>query len=417
MVETSASPGPVARPGTLSGRRRTGEPLGVLGDVLELAATSGSRWRTVQGTVSDYVHLERQQTAIERAQPPFMPKRSSPPGDPWKAKQASCPPDRTSHSQVWATAIDRYRLETRVAPTDESDESARQTPKLTVRNGGKSWTLTRGGQLTVHDRSMSFGGPTEAGANLLLNPHALLSAHTDVRPGEVGEVNGRATVGAVLVASPTARAPMGPMAFHFGWLGDETTIDLDAATGIIVRLRSTIDGELMRSFELTDLVIDAPLDDSLFTEPPPSDVPARSAVQHPEPVAVVARDVAFTLFAPPDADCSAFKSSPSTDEQMVSVHMMPSMGRMPPTMPMVLTMMHQSPSLSRMPTTDEWEPLELPDGPAWIWQGEPDPGTGLAGEVHIRVDRGGTHIWLRGPHDRAEAIAFVERLQPVVPAP
>lgn len=70
-----------------------------------------------------------------------------------------------------------------------------------------------------------------------------------------------------------------------------------------------------------------------------------------------------------------------------------------------------------MPATDEWEPLAMPDGPAWIWQAEAEASSGQDGEVHIRLDRSGTHIWLRGPHDRAEAVALAGRLEQVVPAP
>ena len=86
--------------------------MGVLGDVLELAATSSSKWRTMRASVTDYVHFDRQQQAIERGQPSFIPKRSSPPGDPWQAKAATRPPDHTSNAQLWATAADRYRIET-----------------------------------------------------------------------------------------------------------------------------------------------------------------------------------------------------------------------------------------------------------------------------------------------------------------
>jgi hypothetical protein len=385
--------------------------MGVLGDVLELAATSGSRWRTMQGAVSDYVHMERQQVAIERAQPPFMPKRSSPPGDPWKAKQATRPPDRTSQAQVWATAADRYRIE---SPSGDA-EASRHAPRTTVRDGAKSWTLDGGGRLTVHDRSTSFGGPSDVGANLLLDPQAFISAHSDVRAGEVGELHGRPTVSAVLRATGPFQPRMGATAMYLGFLGDETTIDLDAATGIIVRLRSTVDGELMRNFELSDLVLDGPLNDELFTEQPPSDIPARPAHQRPDPVSVVAKDVSFTLFAPPDGDCYGFVPSFGTDEPMVSVHMMPNMAKRMPMM--IPTMMQQSPSLTSMPATDEWDPVVLDSGPAWIWQAEPEPSTGAAGEVHLRLDRAGTHIWIRGPHDQAEAIAVANRLEPVVPDP
>ncbi len=65
--------------------------MGVLGDVLELAATSSSKWRTMHARVTEYVHLGRQQVAIERGQPSFILKRSSPPGDPWQAKAATRP--------------------------------------------------------------------------------------------------------------------------------------------------------------------------------------------------------------------------------------------------------------------------------------------------------------------------------------
>ena len=100
------------------------------------------------------------------------------------------------------------------------------------------------------------------------------------------------------------------------------------------------------------------------------------------------------------------------DPAVVHVHRMPEQpvnlndGRFP-----AMLMLMESPSSAGVADTAEWEPIELADGPGWMWQ--PDGG----GEVHVRVDRSGTCVWLRGLHDRAEALAIAGSLVPVTPRP
>ena len=76
---------------------------------------------------------------------------------------------------------------------------------------------------------------------------------------------------------------------------------------------------------------------------------------------------------------------------------------------MVSTQLVESNSPAAVADPQQWEAIDLADGPGWLWQ--PDGG----GEVHIHLDRHGTSVGIRGLHDRAESIAFADRLQPVMP--
>jgi hypothetical protein len=69
--------------------------------------------------------------------------------------------------------------------------------------------------------------------------------------------------------------------------------------------------------------------------------------------------------------------------------------------------MTESISAEAVADPSEWEPMDLGGQPGWIWQ--PEDG----GEVHIRINRQGTHIWLRGLYDRDEALDSARSLAPV----
>jgi hypothetical protein len=52
------------------------------------------------------------------------------------------------------------------------------------------------------------------------------------------------------------------MSIFPGWLGDETAVELDQASGIILTLTTFVDGEIMRSFTLRDVRVNEPIDEA-----------------------------------------------------------------------------------------------------------------------------------------------------------
>jgi hypothetical protein len=377
--------------------------MGALGDVLELAALSAKRWSTLSATVKSYENFDLQQKAIERGQPSFMPKRSTPPGDPsLRVKDRS---ERNATAKLWANGGDRFRVEERTA--DDSE-----TVSITVKNAVSSWTRVGVGAVTISDDTGPFGmfwDPT--GWSRLLNPAGLLE-HVDVEALGPSEFAGRPTLRVRTMSQPVERSMTmrpgrnGPMMF-IGWMGDTCLIELDAATGLVLKFETSIDGQKFRSFEMSNVIIDTALDANLFDELPPADAPTRPAKQMAEPVEVIAERVDFALFSPPDS-CTAFlRDSKSDEPQVVQIHRMPTSQRLGPGgLPSFLQLI-ESTSAESVADPSQWESIELDGRLGWIWQ--PDAG----GEVHIRLDRDGTHIWLRGLHDRSEALDVARSLVPV----
>ncbi len=393
--------------------------MGALGDLLELVATSHKRWSSFEATVTQYCHSERQRIASERSQSALMAKQSSPPGEPANmfGKTAT---ERTTAAHLWARAANRYRVE--VLPQDSANddgnsaEGVERVAYLSVRDGDESWTRDHHGSFTSHSFNNGFGPPDITGWTSVLDAERLFNGQ-EVTPDGVGTVDGRPTLRAKLTGKGDTSIRMmrpGGMAIFPGWLGDETTVELDAATGVVLALSTMVDGEVMRSFTLSGIRVDEPIDEALFTERPPEGAPVEPSIKQPEPVEVVAAQLSFTLFVPEGKTCAAFSlPKRTTAHEVVMMHVLPDFGRMRAMPPMGITSparLIQSAAPEAVADPSTWTDLELASGPARMW--EPEGG----GEIHVRVDRGGTCIWLRGLHDRAELLALADSLVAVMPA-
>ncbi len=198
------------------------------------------------------------------------------------------------------------------------------------------------------------------------------------------------------------------------WFGDESTIEFDAATGVALFFDSRIGGESFRTFMVTAVAFDTDIDDALFSELPPPNTPTTDPFKMAEPVEVVATRVPFAVFVPPGGDCSGvFTDARKDHPAVVHVHQMPdraAMFRRATMAPPEMIQLIESTSPDGVADPADWESVTLSDGPGWCWQ--PDGG----GEVHVRLDRNGTCIWLRGLHDRAAALDLAGRLEPVCAA-
>jgi hypothetical protein len=393
--------------------------MGALGDLLELAATSQNRWSTFEATVTQYCHAERQRIASERSQSAFVAKRSSPPGEP-ENMFASKVTERTTTAHLWAKGVDRYRVE---VPQDSVADEDRDTAEgiervsyLAVRNVDESWTREHNGAHSSHSVNAAFGPPDFTGWTSVLDAERLFAGQ-EVTPDGEGHVDGRPTLRARLKGkgNPSVRFMRpGGMAIFPGWLGDETTVELDNATGVVLALSTMVDGDVMRSFTLTGVRVDEPIEETLFTEKPPAGVILQPLIKQPEPVEIVAAQLSFTVFVPEHKNCAAFVPPRRNDAPvLVTLHVLPEFGRiraMPPNGIMAPAQLIESASAEAVADPATWNVLELASGPVRIW--EPEGG----GEVHVRVDRDGTFIWLRGLHDRAELLALADSLVAVVPA-
>jgi hypothetical protein len=381
--------------------------MGELGDILELVALSRQRWTTVRATVTQHVNHERQRLAMERSQPSFAPQRSTPPGDPWVRRSAE-KPERTTTVQVWARGAAQLRVEA-LSPAENGDAAT----YLAITNGDSPWTRHGSGEIHVPNPASAFRPPDPSGWPMILNPGEVVKGHV-VTPDGRGERASRPTLRAILTpeGDPSMVLPgrVGMVIFQT-WFGDETTVEFDAATGVALFIDSRIDGESFRTFTVTSIDFDANIDDALFAELPPPDAPTTDPHKMAEPIDVVAARVPFAVFVPPGGACSGLYTNARKDHPaVVHVHQMPdrdAMFRRATMTPPKFVHLTESASADGVADPADWEPVTLADGPGWCWQ--PIGG----GEVHVRLDRSGTYIWLRGLHDREAALDLAGHLEQV----
>ena len=378
--------------------------MGLLGDALELASRCPSLWRTARLRVKLTSDPHVQMRAVERAQSNMGLQSTSPPGDPW---QCSAQPG-LSHSEASVIALSRekYRVESREVdpsrPQPEGDGSF-----LVVRVGPTSWTRDDGGIYRTTDHDGPFGRlPDPSGWPGLLDPQSLVDGH-DVEP--IGP--------SVVAARPTLRIRTRVRQFTFGpgpganfviGSGDESLLDLDAATGLVLRMETFFDGSTMRMYEATDVEIDGAVDEALFTEQPPTGATIEPSMRMAEALESVARDAPFAVLAPTGRRFTGILEASQADRPVVlRVHSMPDFAAM--RTPGLFATLHiiQSGEPAGVADPAEWEEIQLADGPGHVWQA-PD-----GGEVHVLVKRHGTYVWLRGLIDREETLAAAQTLEPV----
>lgn len=231
------------------------------GELVALLDAAPGALRTLRGTVRRWTHLGRQRTAIERANEArggvhsvqlTVGTRSG--GRPAEATEW--------HSRVWFEAPNHWR--------GEGDDTT-----LYISDGDRRW---EGFTSFVTERGES---PSLADAPPLadwLLPGALLGAFRFDEVSEV-EVLGRRclTAGAeVRPAGPHRTLGITSLLAHAGLGGDEHRFVVDAEHGFVVRRAALIDGEPWSITELTELVVDEPIDPALFRVPAGTTVQTRS---------------------------------------------------------------------------------------------------------------------------------------------
>lgn len=382
--------------------------MGELGDVLELAARSRGLWRTARLVVTQTTDSALQMRAIERAQPPVGFRRTSPPGDPLTRHQ----PQGLFRSRtvIVAVSTDRYRVEWQLEdPSPADDPMEGNGSSLTVRNGSRSWTRDGSGIYRSTDHNGPFGAPPDpSGFASLLDPQTLLD-NADVESVGVGQVAGRAT--RRVRTRPRPPTMGSPRMMFLGWSADETLLDLDAATGLVFRMETFVDGATLRLSEASDVAIDESVDDALLSEEPPTGATVEPSARMAEPIEQVAGVAPFILLAPPGQNVNGM-INPSRGNRPVVVHafVQPDFAKMAARrVPGVVATLQliESADPDGVPDPADWDPVMLADGPGHLWQAPDD------GEVHLLVHRHGTYVWLRGLDNRAETITAAESLAPV----
>ncbi|SNQ45540.1 conserved hypothetical protein [Frankia canadensis] len=198
--------------------------------------------------------------------------------------------------------------------------------------------------------------------------------------------------------------------FHGLPEGDVFELVVDAATGILVEIVASWNGQETTWLALRDLRVDDRVETGVFDRATLGDPwEAEPVIRTARPLATLAAEVDFTLLAPPG-------------EYWVGV-VQPAAGGDGGTGedggPVVVAHLAGNPRHDRqvsfiqsrgaqMADPAAWEPITLSDGtPAWRWSPATDPE-----QVHLRFERDATQVWIRGRD--ADAIhTLAARLRPV----
>ncbi len=202
-----------------------------------------------------------------------------------------------------------------------------------------------------------------------------------------------------------------PRVMFFGWSGDETLLDLDAKTGLVLRMETFLDGATLRLSEASDVAVDESIDEALLIEEPAAGATIEPSTRMAGPIEEVARDAPFTVLAPRGQHVNGMVSPQRGNRPVVvHAHVMPDFAKMAARrVPGVLATLQLIESADPEGVADptEWDMVALANGPGHLWQAPDD------GEVHLLVHRQGTYVWLRGLDNRAETITAAETLVPV----
>jgi hypothetical protein len=273
--------------------------MGQLGDLLELLHAPPSGFERVRAEYRDWTHHARSQEAfrVETADTePEAPSAHAPMiaggGD---AAPAVDEQDEQT-SRIWIDGDEKIRLET---------EPAAGGPVLQVKSGRHWWSYDpQNGAVSGSDPdgAVDVGGEIRA----LLRPGRLLAA-LRFEPLGPGEAAGRETARTRARPRPrdSQRDPfIDRLELHGLGLGaDEYLLDVDAATGAVLRAESRRRGEPFSIREAVQIAYDERIPDERFVfEAPPGEF-VRDFSDHDHPRTVGAREAAelapFPLFVLP----------------------------------------------------------------------------------------------------------------------
>lgn len=246
-----------------------------VGDLLELLHGASDRWQTFQGTVRTWHDTELQRRAMER----WQAEQGQGTGQVmlFSAGDETAPPREYEFGQrVWIVKPDRLR--------DESEHGT------TVSRGDLWWSLSEHMGLISNETDREAGGQKAADAHPQHLAPALLI------PGLLFEKIERRGDALVVTAKPSDAQ------MHFGQLAhgaDAHRLTVDATRGVVLRIESSIEGEIFWTSELLEPVFDEPIADEVFVLELPEGAQARSPRDmHPEVTLEEAAELApFTVFA------------------------------------------------------------------------------------------------------------------------
>ena len=186
----------------------------------------------------------------------------------------------------------------------ERAESEGREEGLSVRRGGTwwSWDPHNGAMSNEHEE---VDTDVARDARWILGGLPLLATLRLSLTG-AGEVAGRPTIRCRATTRPPTGRGLEDWVLHDlpGYGADAYEIDVDARTGLIVRVAASLDGDAFAVHEVVDLGIDEPFDDELFTfESPDGSAPRSFRELHGEHHFDVRPDrllelAPFTVFTP-----------------------------------------------------------------------------------------------------------------------
>jgi hypothetical protein len=233
--------------------------MGVLGDLLE-AMHDAPRARSLVGSARQGQHLERLREMLERgnahgnSRSIMLTATSGPPG-------AAVPTGyHESQLQFWSSG-DLWRVDRDGTRSIGSPEGVfRFRPPM----GAFVTPLAQGQPIAFEGMGAYF------------SPFAVVGSW---RFGAVDDAEHlRRSCWHVSATAEEAARRFGPASHLLGG-GDQFELWVDQAVGIVLRCIGRFEGELVSSFEVDDLVVDAPVDDEVFAFVTPDGSPVRTQAE------------------------------------------------------------------------------------------------------------------------------------------
>jgi hypothetical protein len=224
-------------------------------EVVRLLTSAGASWTTARGVCRHWRRPDLVMVGFDR----HFALLEAGGRQVWGPEPAtgSRPPTGEELEATLSLAADRMRSRFRAELV--SAHGPEVVPDLLVVDNAWFWART-GAELTTNDGDPGHRHGGDAALQLLRPSN--LPALFDLTATRTTVVAGRGCVGVRAVPRPGAPDGADPFGMVVG--GDEFLLDVDLATGLLMRVTKLVDGTPAEVHEWLELELDVPLADSLF---------------------------------------------------------------------------------------------------------------------------------------------------------
>jgi outer membrane lipoprotein-sorting protein len=307
-------------------------------------------------------------------------------------------------------------------PSRQREEVEGPSPRVSVRDGKKSWSYMPNWGAIEHEAAEDAGGGE---GSFLFSPARLLPG-VELEPLDETQFAGRQ---AIRVRARPRDGRQHELDFGHAPGADEYELLVDAERGVLLRVGAYLDGEEFATTEVREIAFDEELDPQIFRfEPPEGETTLRPeevfpAAEHDVTIEDAAARASFPVWIPAELP-RAERRGRFRSAWDVDVLYQP--GSEKPQMPEMVMIHYHHDNLGSIGVNERksegelvakasWEPVEVAGERILVWE---PPRRTIPVPTHVRLQREGTDVEINSAElDRDQLIAVARSLVRAPTAP